>query len=122
MTITLPKKSKRTSIRAWKVIKGTAAPAAATPTVKVAKVQINLVRTITKKKCAFYTGKTWRTTTCKKARWQVGEGQGHRHVEAQDQGLRLGKYTVRAKARDTAGANSVAVAGINRFRFRLKRP
>jgi hypothetical protein len=122
VTITLPRKSKRTSIRAWRVLKGTAAPAAATPTVKVAKVQINLVRTISKKKCAFYTGKTWRTTTCKKAARKWVNVKGTTTWKLKIRGLKLGNYTVRAKARDAAGANSVAVAGTNRFRFRLKRP
>lgn len=121
VTITLPKKSKRTSIRAWKTIKGTAAPAAATPTVRLKNVQLNLVRKVTRKKCIVYTGKVWRKTTCKKAARVWFKAKGTTSWKRKITGLVRGSYTVRARSKDIQGKRSTAVAGVNRFRFKLKK-
>lgn len=121
VTITLPRTSKRTSIRAWRTIKGTAAPAAATPTVRVKTVQINLVRTITRKKCVVYTGYLWKKTTCKKAARKWIKVKGTTAWKRKINGLVRGSYTVRARCTDSQGHRSTAVAGVNRFRFKLKK-
>ncbi|QIK74858.1 hypothetical protein [Nocardioides piscis] len=121
VTIKLPPKAKRTSIRAWRVVKGTAAPAVATPTVKIAKVEVNLVRRITKKKCAVYTGKAWKKTTCKKAAKRWVKVKGTTAWKLKVKGLVRGKHTIRARAVDRAKRKSVAVAGVNQVRFKLKR-
>lgn len=117
VTIKVPGKAKRKRIRGWKTVKGTAAPAVSTPSVKVAQVRINLVRKISKRTCKVYKGKKWKRTTCKKAAKVWVKAKGTTAWKLKVKGLRRGKYTLRARATDAAGVNSPTA----KVKIKLKR-
>lgn len=128
--ITLPKKSLRSRVSAWRTLKGTATldGGAKAGGAKLKRVQVNVVKRLKRKKgskvarCSVFTGKRFSTMSCTKAlkKWVTVKGTTKWSVRLK--GLGRGTYTARVRAVDTKGRTQTTFKnGTSRVVLKLTR-